>query len=126
MTREVEVETRYRLMVGNLFVKSISRKGVELTTRAEENICFVDDLKYSGKDNDYYSHERQIADSIVELKEHGITDARIVEYKVVTERLEQEVKLNLTTLGLLRLIPIDSPVEPPVEELLSKDGGIDA
>jgi len=110
MKKETEVEVRYRLMVGDLFVKTVNRKGIELTTRVGEAFSAVDNFEYSGKDNDYYSHERLLSDKITEIAEHGIDDVRIVEYKVVTQRTEIEFEL-VRGLNSMSLQPIEEPTD---------------
>jgi hypothetical protein len=101
----VQVETRYRLKIGELFVKSVGRKGIELTINEGEAKSFVDDSEYCGNDNDYYSHEKQVFDTILAIGRHGIgsQSVKIIEYKVITEYVDREVELYTVGADLLKL-----------------------
>ena len=101
----IRVETKYRLKIGDLFVKSVGRKGIELTINESEAMSAVDDFEYSGADKDYYSHEQQIFDKILEIGKHGIgsQSVKIVEYKVITEYVNREVEFYMMGANSLKL-----------------------
>lgn len=101
----VRVETKYRLKIGDLFVKSVGRKGIELTINESEAMSAVDDFEYNGDSKDYYSHEQQIFDKILEIGKHGIgsQSVKIVEYKVITEYVNREVEFYMMGANSLKL-----------------------
>ena len=85
----VETDITYRIKVGNLYVKNVARKGVELT-------AYKKDAWYVSWDfEDKYGHEEHVADKLKQLAEYGITDAKIVKHTIVTEYSEKEVVLNM-------------------------------
>lgn len=84
----VEVEVKYSLKIGDLFVESVGRNGITLTTRSDSAMKFY-------VEDDSYLHEQRIFDTILKIGEHGIgsQSVKIIEYKVITEYVNREVEL---------------------------------
>lgn len=88
-----EVETYYKLMIGDLEVSSIDRRGVVLCAR-NGGMVIHNNYQTCGMDEDYQSHEKRITDLVKELAKYGFKDVRIVEYKSVVENIRTDVELS--------------------------------
>lgn len=88
-----KVEISYTFMVGNLYVKSVTHSGVELSDY-DKNVIRVHDESEMLKSRHYVAHVKRIQDYLKRLKEHGITDVKVIETKVVTETTNREVELK--------------------------------
>ena len=89
-----EMDITYNFMVGNLYVKSESRKGVEFTTNMNDAYTLTNNDVYNSEPA-YHRHVTVIAEFFKKLRRHDIYNVRIVERRVIVETIEIEREVEL-------------------------------